>query len=42
MKEILSGFLQIIYDLNPDAVGGSMPDDDFYYIPPSGVDKVAP
>lgn len=34
MKEILSGFLQIIYDLNPDAVGGSMPDDDFYYIPP--------
>ena len=34
MKEILSGFLQIIYDLNPDAVGGKMPDDDFYYFLP--------
>ena len=33
MKDILSGFLQIIDDSNPDAVGGSMPDDDFYYIP---------
>lgn len=33
MKTILSGFLQIMYDLNPDAVGGRMPDDDFYYIP---------
>ena len=32
MKDILSGFLQIIYDFNPDAVGGSMPDDDFYYM----------
>ncbi|OUQ79107.1 ABC transporter substrate-binding protein [Flavonifractor sp. An100] len=34
MKEILSGFLQIIYDLNPDAVGGKMPEDDFYYSMP--------
>lgn len=34
MKQKLSGFLQIMYDLNPDAVGGKMPDDDFYYIPP--------
>ncbi len=33
MKTILSGFLQIMYNLNPDAVGGRMPDDDFYYIP---------
>ncbi len=32
MKKVLSGFLQIIYDFNPDAVGGSMPDDDFYYM----------
>lgn len=23
----------IMYDLNPDAVGGAMPGDDFYYIP---------
>lgn len=32
MKETLSGFLQIICDFNPDAVGGSMPDDEFYYM----------
>lgn len=36
MKDKLSGFLQIMYDYNPDAVGGAMPDDDFYYIPPEG------
>ncbi|MDO5142361.1 MAG: ABC transporter substrate-binding protein [Eubacteriales bacterium] len=34
MKTILQGFLQIIYDLAPEAVGGAMPGDDFYYIPP--------
>ncbi len=27
MKQKLSGFLQIMYDLNPDAVGGAMPFD---------------
>lgn len=31
MHDILAGFLQIIYDSNPDAVGGAMPDDAFYY-----------
>ena len=36
MKEKLEGFLKIMYDYNPDAVGGSMPDDDFYYIPSEG------
>lgn len=36
MKEKLEGFLKIMYDYNPDAVGGAMPDDDFYYIPPEG------
>lgn len=36
MKKKLEGFLKIMYDYNPDAVGGSMPDDDFYYIPPEG------
>ena len=36
MKDKLSGFLQIMYDYNPDAVGGAMPGDDFYYIPPEG------
>lgn len=35
MKSILSGFLQIMYELNPDSVGGKMPDDEFYYIPSS-------
>lgn len=36
MKDKLSGFLQIMYDYNPDSVGGAMPEDDFYYIPPEG------
>lgn len=36
MKDKLSGFLQIMYDYNPDAVGGAMPGDDFYYIPQEG------
>lgn len=36
MKDKLSGFLQIMYDYNPDAVGGAMPGDDFYYITPEG------
>lgn len=34
MKEKLGGFIDIMYDFNPDAVGGSIPDDNFYYIPP--------
>lgn len=33
MKETLSAFLGIIYDHSPEAVGGKLPDDDFYYIP---------
>lgn len=31
MKAALSGCLQVIFDQNPKAVGGSMPQDDFYY-----------
>ena len=31
MKQALSGCLQVIYDQNPKAVGGSLPGDDFYY-----------
>lgn len=31
MKEALSGYLQVIYDSDAEAVGGAMPGDDFYY-----------
>jgi NitT/TauT family transport system substrate-binding protein len=31
MRTALEGFLQILYDQNPAAVGGSMPGDDFYF-----------
>lgn len=36
MKEMLSGFIQIMYEMNPEAVGGAVPDDAFYYIPAEG------
>lgn len=32
MKTSVEGFLQILYDLEPKAVGGTMPGDDFYYV----------
>lgn len=31
MKEALSGYLKVLYELNPTAVGGELPADDFYY-----------
>jgi NitT/TauT family transport system substrate-binding protein len=31
MKEALEGFLQVLFDQKPEAVGGAMPGDDFYY-----------
>lgn len=31
MKEKLSGYLSVLYDQNPESVGGQLPDDDFYY-----------
>ncbi len=31
MKTIAGGFLQVMYDANPSSVGGSLPDDAFYY-----------
>ncbi len=31
MKTKLSGYLQTLYDQKPEAVGGAMPGDDFYY-----------
>ncbi len=32
MKSALSGYLQTLFDQNPQAVGGAMPADDFYYL----------
>jgi NitT/TauT family transport system substrate-binding protein len=31
MKTALQGYLQILFDQNPKAVGGALPGDDFYY-----------
>lgn len=31
MKDMLSGYLQTLFDQNPKAVGGSMPAEEFYY-----------
>lgn len=33
MKSALSGYLQVLYDQDPSSVGGTLPADDFYYIP---------
>lgn len=33
MREKLSGFLKIINAMDPEAVGGKLPDSAFYYIP---------
>ena len=32
MKATVNGFLTVLYNADPKAVGGAMPDDDFYYI----------
>lgn len=32
MKAVLSGYLQTLFDANPQSVGGEMPDDNFYYV----------
>jgi len=31
MKEKLSGYLSVLNEQNPKSVGGSLPEDDFYY-----------
>ena len=36
MRTALSGFLAELYAANPDSVGGALPDDGFYYLPPVG------
>lgn len=32
MQAALSGYLQVLYDQNPESVGGALPGDDFYYM----------
>ena len=32
MKDALSGYLEVLYDLDPSSVGGALPTDEFYYI----------
>lgn len=32
MKQALAGYLEVLYELNPEAVGGSLPGDDFYAV----------
>lgn len=33
MKEALSGYLSVLFEQNPASVGGTLPDDAFYYLP---------
>jgi len=31
MEEMLSGYLQVLYNANPQSIGGQLPDEGFYY-----------
>lgn len=33
MQQALSGYLQVLFDQDPSAVGGALPGEDFYFIP---------
>lgn len=33
MKKTASGFLRVLYDADPQSVGGTLPDDGLYYVP---------
>ena len=33
MKQALSGYLEVLYEQNPESIGGAIPGDDFYYVP---------
>lgn len=33
MKPAISGYFEVLYDIDPTAVGGAMPDDGIYYVP---------
>ena len=42
MQSALEGFLQMLCDMDPESVGGHMPNSDFYYLPPSNVQLAQP
>lgn len=33
MKQALSGYLKVLYEQNPESIGGALPSNDFYYVP---------
>ena len=33
MKPAISGYFEVLYDIDPTAVGGALPDDGIYYVP---------
>ncbi|MBO4298645.1 MAG: ABC transporter substrate-binding protein, partial [Clostridia bacterium] len=33
MMTAVSGYLAVLFDQNPEAVGGQLPDEAFYYLP---------
>ena len=33
MKPAISGYYEVLYSIDPTAVGGTLPDDDIYYVP---------
>ena len=33
MKAAAEKYLTVLFELNPDAVGGAMPEESFYYLP---------
>ena len=33
MKDALEGYLEVLFEQDPQSVGGNLPGEDFYYIP---------
>ena len=33
MKQAMSGYPEVLYEQNPESIGGALPGDDFYYVP---------
>ena len=31
MKELLSGYLNVLFEANPKSIGGTLPGEEFYY-----------